>query len=127
MNMNISFTEVVNAVSNGTRYIKKHYANNNCSVKINVSEFKVDTYENETLVLTHIPTGAKVRAKILHPFSDTKVEKLEVMPKGKKRYTYITDYVMFEDQPEEYTMMEVFFKKSKKVDSFDIDNLLWTL
>ena len=88
---------------------------------IKVNEFKLDTYQNEVAVFKHIPTGASVRVKVLHPFIDNKVEKVEIMPKGKKNYVYVADYIMFEDRPTEYTMFEVLFTRSKKVESFNID------
>ena len=120
---NISFKELVNAVSNGKSYLKKHFDIDNVSYSttINVNEFKLDTYQNEVAVFKHIPTGASVRVKVLHPFIDNKVEKVEIMPQGKKHYTYIADYIMFEDRYNEYTMFEVLFTRSKRVESFNID------
>ena len=118
---NISFSELVKAVSNG--YIKKHFDIDNTfyTTTIKVNEFKLDTYQNEVAVFKHIPTGASVRVKVLHPFVDNKVEKVEIMPQGKKNYVYVADYIMFEDRPTEYTMFEVLFTRSKKVESFNID------
>ena len=126
MNMNItniSFSELVKAVSNGKSYIKKHFDIDNTfyTTTIKVNEFKLDTYQNEVAVFKHIPTGASVRVKVLHPFIDNKVEKVEIMPQGKKNYVYVADYIMFEDRPTEYTMFEVLFTRSKKVESFNID------
>ena len=120
---NISFSELVKAVSNGKSYIKKHFDIDNTfyTTTIKVNEFKLDTYQNEVAVFKHIPTGASVRVKVLHPFIDNKVEKVEIMPQGKKNYVYVADYIMFEDRPTEYTMFEVFFTRSKKVESFNID------
>ena len=120
---NISFSELVNAVSNGKSYLKKHFDIDNVSYSttINVNEFKLDTYQNEVAVFKHIPTGASVRVKVLHPFIDNKVEKVEIMPQGKKHYTYVADYIMFEDRYNEYTMFEVLFTRSKRVESFNID------
>ena len=120
---NISFSELVKAVSNGKSYIKKHFDIDNTfyTTTIKVNEFKLDTYQNEVAVFKHIPTGASVRVKVLHPFIDNKVEKVEIMPQGKKKYIYVADYIMFEDRPTEYTMFEVLFTRSKRVKSFDID------
>ena len=120
---NISFSELVNAVSNGKTYIKKHFDIDNTfyTTTIKVNEFKLDTYKNEVAVFKHIPTGASIRVKVLHPFIDNKVEKVEIMPQGKKKYVYVADYIMFEDRPTEYTMFEVLFTRSKKVESFNID------
>ena len=120
---NISFSELVNAVSNDKSYIKKHFDIDNTfyTTTIKVNEFKLDTYQNEVAVFKHIPTGASVRVKILHPFIDNKVERVEIMPQGKKNYVYVADYIMFEDRPTEYTMFEVLFTRSKKVESFNID------
>lgn len=120
---NISFSELVKAVSNGNSYIKKHFDIDNTfyTTTIKVNEFKLDTYQNEVAVFKHIPTGASVRVKVLHPFIDNKVEKVEIMPQGKKNYVYVADYIMFEDRPTEYTMFEVLFTRSKKVESFNID------
>ena len=120
---NISFSKLVKAVSNGKSYIKKHFDIDNTfyTTTIKVNEFKLDTYQNEVAVFKHIPTGASVRVKVLHPFIDNKVEKVEIMPQGKKNYVYVADYIMFEDRPTEYTMFEVLFTRSKKVESFDID------
>ena len=113
---NISFSELVKAVSNGKSYIKKHFDIDNTfyTTTIKVNEFKLDTYQNEVAVFKHIPTGASVRVKVLHPFIDNKVEKVEIMPQGKKNYVYVADYIMFEDRPTEYTMFEVLFTRSKK-------------
>ena len=120
---NISFSELVKAVSNAKSYIKKHFEIDNTfyTTTIKVNEFKLDTYQNEVAVFKHIPTGASVRVKVLHPFIDNKVEKVEIMPQGKKNYVYVADYIMFEDRPTEYTMFEVLFTRSKKVESFNID------
>ena len=120
---NISFSELVKAVSNGKSYIKKHFDIDNTfyTTTIKVNEFKLDTYQNEVAVFKHIPTGASVRVKVLHTFIDNKVEKVEIMPQGKKNYVYVADYIMFEDRPTEYTMFEVLFTRSKKVESFNID------
>ena len=120
---NISFNELVKAVSNGKSYIKKHFDIDNTfyTTTIKVNEFKLDTYQNEVAVFKHIPTGASVRVKVLHPFIDNKVEKVEIMPQGKKNYVYVADYIMFEDRPTEYTMFEVLFIRSKKIESFNID------
>lgn len=120
---NISFSELVKAVSNGKSYIKKHFDIDNIfyTTTIKVNEFKLDTYQNEVAVFKHIPTGASVRVKVLHPFIDNKVEKVEIMPQGKKNYVYVADYIMFEDRSTEYTMFEVLFTRSKKVESFNID------
>ena len=120
---NISFSGLVKAVSNGKSYIKKHFDIDNTfyTTTIKVNEFKLDTYQNEVAVFKHIPTGASVRVKVLHPFIDNKVEKVEIMPQGKKNYVYVADYIMFEDRPTEYTMFEVLFTRSKKVESFNID------
>ena len=120
---NISFSELVKAVSNGKSYIKKHFDIDNTfyTTTIKVNEFKLDTYQNEVAVFKHIPTGASVRVKVLHPLIDNKVEKVEIMPQGKKNYVYVADYIMFEDRPTEYTMFEVLFTRSKKVESFNID------
>ena len=120
---NISFSELVKAVSNGKSYIKKHFDIDNTfyTTTIKVNEFKLDTYQNEVAVFKHIPTGASVRVKILHSFIDNKVERVEIMPQGKKNYVYVADYIMFEDRPTEYTMFEVLFTRSKKVESFNID------
>lgn len=120
---NISFSELVKVVSNGKSYLKKHFDIDNVlyNTTINVNEFKLISYQNEVAVFKHIPTGASVRVKVLHPFIDDKVEKVEIMPQGKKRYVYVADYIMFEDRPTEYTMFEVLFTRSKRVKSFDID------
>lgn len=120
---NISFSELVKAVSNGKSYLKKHFDIDNVlyNTTINVNEFKLISYQNEVAVFKHIPTGASVRVKVLHPFIDDKVEKVEIMPQGKKKYVYVADYIMFEDRPTEYTMFEVLFTRSKRVKSFDID------
>ena len=120
---NISFSELVNAVSNGKSYLKKHFDIDNVSYSttINVNEFQLVTYQNEVAVFKHIPTMASVRIKVLHPFIDNKVEKVEIMPQGKKRYTYVADYIMFEDRPTEYTIFEVLFTRSKRVESFNIN------
>ena len=120
---NIPFRALVKAVSNGKSYIKKHFDIDNTfyTTTIKVNEFKLDTYQNEVAVFKHIPTGASVRVKVLHPFIDNKVEKVEIMPQGKKNYVYVADYIMFEDRPTEYTMFEVLFTRSKKVESFNID------
>ncbi len=120
---NISFSELIKAVSNGKSYLKKHFDIDNVlyNTTINVNEFKLDTYQNEVAVFKHIPTGASVRVKVLHPFIDDKVEKVEIRPQGKKKYVYVADYIMFEDRPTEYTMFEVLFTRSKRVKSFDID------
>ena len=120
---NISFGELVKAVSNGKSYIKKHFDIDNTfyTTTIKVNEFKLDTYQNEVAVFKHIPTGASVRVKVLHPFIDNKVEKVEIMPQGKKNYVYVADYIMFEDRPTKYTMFEVLFTRSKRVESFNID------
>ena len=120
---NIYFSELVKAVSNGKSYIKKHFDIDNTfyTTTIKVNEFKLDTYQNEVAVFKHIPTGASVRVKVLHPFIDNKVEKVEIMPQGKKNYVYVADYIMFEDRPTEYTMFEVLFTRSKKIESFNID------
>lgn len=120
---NISFSELVKAVSNSKTYIKKHFDIDNTfyTTTIKVNEFKLDTYQNEVAVFKHIPTGASVRVKVLHPFIDDKVEKVEIMPQGKKKYVYVADYIMFEDRPTEYTMFEVLFTRSKRVESFNID------
>ena len=117
---NISFSELVNAVSNGKNYLKKHF-DVLYNTTINVNEFQLIKYQNEVVVFKHIPTGASVRVKVLHPFIDNKVEKVEIMPRGKKNYIYVADYIMFEDRPKEYTMFEVLFTRSKKVKSFNID------
>ena len=117
---NISFSELVNAVSNGKNYLKKHF-DVLYNTTINVNEFQLIKYQNEVVVFKHIPTGASVRVKVLHPFIDNKVEKVEIMPQGKKNYVYVADYIMFEDRPTEYTMFEVLFTRSKKVESFNID------
>ena len=117
---NISFSELVNAVSNGKNYLKKHF-DVLYNTTINVNEFQLIKYQNEVVVFKHIPTGASVRVKVLHPFIDNKVEKVEIMPRGKKNYIYVADYIMFEDRPTEYTMFEVLFTRSKKVESFNID------
>lgn len=120
---NISFSELVNTVSNGKSYLKKHFDIDNTfyTTTINVNEFKLDTYQNEVAVFKHIPTGASVRVKVLHPFINNKVENVEIMPQGKKHYTYVADYIMFEDRYNEYTMFEVLFTRSKRVESFNID------
>ena len=121
---NISFSELVKAVSNGGKsYIKKHFDIDNTfyTTTIKANEFKLDTYQNEVAVFKHIPTGASVRVKVLHPFIDNKVEKVEIRPQGKKKYVYVADYIMFEDRPTEYTMFEVLFTRSKKIESFNID------
>ena len=120
---NISFSELVNTVSNGKSYLKKHFDIDNVSYNttINVNEFQLVTYQNEVAVFKHIPTMASVRVKVLHPFIDNKAEKVEIMPQGKKHYTYVADYIMFEDRPTEYTMFEVLFTRSKRVESFNID------
>lgn len=120
---NISFSELVKAASNGKSYIKKHFDIDNTFyiTTIKANEFKLDTYQNEVAVFKHIPTGASVRVKVLHPFIDNKVEKVEIMPQGKKNYVYVADYIMFEDRPTEYTMFEVLFVRSKRVESFNID------
>ena len=120
---NISFSELVNVVSNGKSYIKKHFDIDNTfyTTTIKVNEFKLDTYKNEVAVFKHIPTGASIRVKVLHPFIDNKVEKVEIMPQGKKNYVYVADYIMFEDRHTEYTMFEVLFTRSKKIESFNID------
>lgn len=120
---NISFSELVKAVSNGKSYIKKHFDIDNVlyNTTINVNEFKLDTYQNWVAVFKHIPTGASVRVKVLHPFIDNKVEKVEIMPQGKKNYVYVADYIMFENHPTEYTMFEVLYTRSKRVESFNID------
>lgn len=120
--MNITFTELVNAVANGKAYIKKHYdLMNKCyETTININEFQLISYQDEVAVFKHIPTNANVRVKTLYPFVDNKVEKVEIMPEGKKRYTYVADYIMFEDNSDEYTMMEVLFTRSKKASSFNI-------
>ena len=120
---NIYFSELVKAVSNGKSYIKKHFDIDNTfyTTTIKVNEFKLDTYQNEVAVFKHIPTGASVRVKVLHPFIDNKVERVEIMPQGKKNYVYVADYIMFEDCPTEYTMFEVLFTRSKRVESFNID------
>ena len=120
---NISFSELVKAVSYGKSYIKKHFDIDNAfyTTTIKVNEFKLDTYQNEVAVFKHIPTGASIRVKVLHPFINNKVEKVEIMPQGKKKYVYVADYIMFEDRPTEYTMFEVLFTRSKKVESFNID------
>lgn len=114
---NISFRELVKAVSNGKSYLKKHFDIDNVlyNTTINVNEFKLDTYQNEVAVFKHIPTGASVRVKVLHPFIDDKVEKVKIMPQGKKKYVYVADYIMFEDRPTEYTMFEVLFTRFKKI------------
>ena len=122
---NISFSELVNAVSNGKNYLKKHF-DVLYNTTINVNEFQLIKYQNEVVVFKHIPTGASVRVKVLHPFINNKVEKVEIMPQGKKNYVYVADYIMFEDRPTEYTMFEVLFARSKKVESFNID-LFWSL
>lgn len=87
---NISFGELVKAVSNGKSYIKKHFDIDNTlyNTTINVNEFQLVTYQNEVAVFKHIPTMASVRVKVLHPFIDNKVEKVEIMPQGKKNYVY---------------------------------------
>ena len=120
---NISFSELVNAVSNGKSYIKKHFDIDNVlyNTTINVNEFQLVTYQNEVAVFKHIPTMASVRVKVLHPFIGNKVEKVEIMPQGKKNYVYVADYIMFEDRYNEYTMFEVLFTRSKRVESFNID------
>lgn len=120
---NISFIELVNAVSNGKSYLKKHFDIDNVlyNTTINVNEFQLVTYQNEVAVFKHIPTMASVRVKVLHPFINNKVEKVEIMPQGKKHYTYVADYIMFEDRYNEYTMFEVLFTRSKRVESFNID------
>lgn len=121
---NISFSELVKAVSNGGKYyIKKHFDIDNVlyNTTIKVNEFQLISYQNEVAVFKHIPTGASVRVKVFHPFIDNKVEKVEIMPQGKKKYIYVADYIMFEDRPIEYTMFEVLFTRSKKVESFNID------
>lgn len=120
---NISFSELVKVVSNGKPYLQKHFDIDNTlyTTTIKVNEFKLDTYKNEVAVFKHIPTGASVRVKVLHPFIDNKVEKVEIMPQGKKNYVYVADYIMFEDRPTEYTMFEVLFTRSKRVESFNID------
>lgn len=84
-------------------------------------KFQLISYQNEVAVFKHIPTMASVRVKVLHPFIDNKVEKVEIMPQGKKKYVYVADYIMFEDRPTEYTMFEVLFTRSKRVKSFNID------
>lgn len=58
---NISFSELVKAVSNGKSYIKKHFDIDNTfyTTTIKVNEFKLDTYQNEVAVFKHIPTGAQ--------------------------------------------------------------------
>ena len=122
---NISFSELVKAVSNGKNYLKKHF-DILYNTTINVNEFQLIKYQNEVVVFKHIPTGASVRVKVLHPFINNKVEKVEIMPQGKKNYVYVADYIMFEDRPTEYTMFEVLFTKSKKIESFNI-NLFWSL
>ena len=111
---NISFSELVKAVSNGKSYIKKHFDIDNVlyNTTINVNEFQLVTYQNEVAVFKHIPTMASVRVKVLHPFIDNKVEKVEIMPQGKKNYVYVADG---------YTMFEVLFTRSKRVESFNID------
>ena len=120
---NISFSELVKAVSNGKSYIKKHFDIDNTfyTTTIKVNEFQLISYQNEIAVFKHIPTMASVRVKVLHPFIDNKVEKVEIMPQGKKNYVYVADYIMFEDRPTEYTMFEVLFTRSKRVESFNID------
>ena len=117
---NISFSELVNAVSNGKNYLKKHF-DILYNTTINVNEFQLIKYQNEVVVFKHIPTGASVRVKVLHPFINNKVEKVEIMPQGKKNYVYVADYIMFEDRPTEYTMFEVLFTRSKKIESFNSD------
>ena len=117
---NISFSELVKAVSNGKNYLKKHF-DILYNTTINVNEFQLIKYQNEVAVFKHIPTGASVRVKVLHPFINNKVEKVEIMPQGKKNYVYVADYIMFEDRPTEYTMFEVLFTRSKRVESFNID------
>lgn len=71
---NISFSELVKSVYNGKSYIKKHFDIDNIfyTTTIKVNEFKLDTYKNEVAVFKHIPTGASVRVKVLHPFIDNK-------------------------------------------------------
>ena len=121
---NISFSELVKAVSNGGKsYVKKHFDIDNVlyNTTIKVNEFQLISYQNEVAVFKHIPTMASVRIKVLHPFIDNKVEKVEIMPQGKKNYVYVADYIMFEDRPTEYTMFEVLFTRSKRVESFNID------
>ena len=120
---NISFSELVKAVSNGKSYLKKHFDIDNVlyNTTINVNEFQLVTYQNEVAVFKHIPTMASVRVKVLQPFIDNKVEKVEIMPQGKKNYVYVADYIMFEDRYNEYTMFEVLFTRSKRVKSFNID------
>ena len=117
---NISFSELVKAVSNGKNYLKKNF-DVLYNTTINVNEFQLIKYQNEVVVFKHIPTGASVRVKVLHPFINNKVEKVEIMPQGKKNYVYVADYIMFEDRPTEYTMFEVLFTRSKRVESFNID------
>ena len=120
---NISFSELVKAVSNGKSYIKKHFDIYHVlyNTTINVNEFQLISYKNEVAVFKHIPTGASVRVKVLHPFIGNKVEKVEIMLQGKKNYVYVADYTMFENYPKEYTMFEVLFTRSKRVESFNID------
>ena len=121
---NISFSELVKAVSNGGKsYVKKHFDIDNVlyNTTIKVNEFQLISYQNEVAVFKHIPTMASVRVKVLHSFIDNKVEKVEIMPQGKKKYVYVADYIMFEDRPTEYTMFEVLFTRSKRVESFNID------
>ena len=117
---NISFSELVNAVSNGKNYLKKNF-DVLYNTTINVNEFQLIKYQNEVVVFKHIPTMASVRVKVLHPFINNKVEMVEIMPQGKKKYVYVADYIMFEDRPTEYTMFEVLFTRSKKIESFNID------
>lgn len=122
MSTTISFSEVVNAVSNGKSFIKKNYKGSN-NVDINTNDFVLDKYKNGVSVYKHIPTGASVRAFITHPLGNIRVENIEVMPKGKKAYTYITDHLVTENG---YSMNEVITLKAKKTDSFNI-GLLWKL
>lgn len=118
----ISFNELVNVVSNGTSFLKKNYkmTNNHYETTINKNEFEISTYSLGVLVMKHIPTGASIRATLTRPFSNVKVEKVEIMPKGKKNYIYVADYPVFPDRNDEYSITEVIFEKSKKVDSFNI-------
>lgn len=99
MEMNISFEHVVNLIKENT--LKHVNKDTQFSTTLNSSDFQLIRIVDENkVVFFHLPTKAKVRVKIAYPLTDEiPVEIVEVMPEGKKRYTYIADYVLLNNTP----------------------------
>lgn len=114
---NISFEFVVNMVKENTlKYVDKQSL---YTTKLNTSDFQlIKIVDENTVVFFHLPTKSKVRVKIAFPLSpDIPVEIVEIMPEGKKRYTYVADYNLRNFTPSIY---EYCYKNPRKSSSFDI-------